>query len=231
MKSFGKKLLFSVLALVSGTTVALSQSTLKQLNTTSTESQSLYAFISQNGAESKETKTSSSDFERWNFAMSVALGIIPKPKGFDAYNSSFTYDFTFGANYNFTKSFYVGARIGYGSFTSLVGGTPTYENQTHSILIPVELGAKLFVVPDNVALVPYAGLDFGFVVKSKATQGVGSNKTEIKVKGGDDVSARGRLGVRLKLWDFDLGGALVFPFSKKTYGEKGYPEVSLGFGF
>ena len=198
---------------------------------TATANQSPISTNGSNNGGNSEKKTNSSDFKRWNFVDAIAYGIVPKPDGVDVYTSSFNYDATIGFSYNVTKSFYVGARIGYGGTHVLIGGNLNYEYNTHSILIPVELGAKLFLVPDKVALVPNAGLDFGFVVKKTASQGVGSNKKKIKVEGGDNVGARGRLGVRLSLWGFNLGAAMVFPFSKKIYGEKSYPELSLGFGF
>lgn len=273
MKFFGKKLLFSVLVLVSGAAVAYSQNTVKHVvdrgetlqsiaqrygttvdkiielnpdaaqivylgmelqipvtqvasSKTTIANQSTSPTNSSYYRDNREARLNSSDFQRWDFVTSAAYGIIPKPEDININSASI--DFTFGFNYNFTKSFYGGARIGYGVTQVCLGERINLEHQTHTIDIPLEVGVKLFIAPDKVALVPNAGLDFGFVVKNKATQGTGSNKKEVK-QDGDNIAARGRLGVKLSLWGFNLGCALVIPFSKKTYGEKSYPEVSIGF--
>ena len=207
-------------------------------NGTNTDSQTLNSNNSSYNDNSRNvSNSSSSDFRRWDFAMSIGYGFIPTEDDPNVRGSSFTYDATIGANFNITKSFYVGARIGYGlsNVNMLIGGPGNYLGVTannHLILIPIETGYKLHILPEKISLVPYAGIDMGFTVKSTIEQGIGTDTEKKDNEDADTFCARGRVGVRLGLWGFNIGGAYVFPFNKNVFGDNsGYPEVSIGFGF
>lgn len=174
------------------------------------------------------------DFKKWNITYSLSYGFLPKPKGEGVSGSSFSFAMVAGANYNFTKQLYAGARIGYyyANYNNLirygVGNSTNIIIDNHYIYLPVEAGYRLYL-NNNIALVPYAGLDFSYIVKSKQEEGLGSNKTKKSVKPKDRFDVNGRIGMRISLWGFALGGAYVVPFGD-NYGDcDGFFEVSLGF--
>lgn len=176
------------------------------------------------------------DFSRWDFAFNIGYGFLPKPKEKGVTGTNFSYMFTFGANYNVTKLFYVGARIGYNfvNHNALLHKDGEYLNlvtNNYMASIPVEAGYRFYLSDEKIALVPYAGVDFNYVVKCKQEVGLGSNKEKKTVKPENRFGANARVGLRLKLWGFDLGGSYVFTLDKNFGENDGYPEISIGFGF
>ena len=58
-------------------------------------------------------------------------------------------------------------------------------------------------------------------------------ETSEDLKIGGKIGVGGRVGLRLLLWGFNLSGTYVFPFNdkqKQFFGEKSYPELTIGFG-
>lgn len=199
--------------------------------------QSENALVTQAEANQNVSSTNVSnkdnDFRKWNIAYSLSYGFLPKPKGEGVSGSSFSFAMTVGANYNFTKQLYAGARIGYYTTnfnTSIRYGIGNHTNvitDNHCIYLPVEAGYRIYL-NKNIAFVPYAGLDFSYIVKSKQEEGLGSNKTKKSVKPKDRFDTNGRIGMRISIWGIALGGAYVVPFGD-NYGDcDGFFEVSLG---
>ena len=177
------------------------------------------------------------DFRKWTFVGRIAYGILPKPEGEGVSGTNHSLSFSLGAEYNINKSLYVGARIGYSSVNinnlKHMGGAEWQNTETsnHMITLPIEVGYKFHLVEEKVMLTPYAGLDFNFAVKSTSEQGIGSDKDKKSIDPSDRFGANGHIGVRVGLWEFDLGCTYVFSFDD-SYGEDdGFPEISLGFTF
>lgn len=204
-----------------------------------TNTQSLNStVISHNDNANEEPNSNSSDFDRWAFALDFGYGFIPKPDVPNTSGSSYTYSATAGANYYFTKYFFVGARVGYcnsQNSTTIRMDVGDYQRITvnsHFIKLPIETGFKLPIWPNKISLSPYVGVDMHFLVKATCETGLGSNTEKEDIENGDTFQANGKAGIRLSLWGFNLGCAYVYPFQKKGFGDNsGFPEVSLGFGF
>ncbi len=191
----------------------------------------------QNSSETLSDSQKTNDYDKWNFVTSVSYGFPPKPEGEGISGSSFTLGMTAGANYNITKSFYVGARIGYNfanTNTLLRMGIGNYQNHivdNSMIILPVELGYRLYFVKDKVALTPFAGLDVNYLVKCKAETGIGSNKEKKTIKPDERFGVNGRVGVKLNIYGFNLGASYVFSFDDNYGDNDGFPEISIGFEF
>lgn len=176
------------------------------------------------------------EYDKLDFTATIAYGLVPKTEGVSSSNN-FTYAMTAGINYNISKSFYVGARIGYSlahTNTSYSVGIGSYHNtttDTHMLTLPVETGYKLYLVKDKVALIPYLGLDVNCGLKCKIEQkdNYSSEKKNAKIK--DRFGVNGRIGVRFNLWGFDIGCAYLFPFNDTFGDNSGFPEISIAFGF
>lgn len=175
------------------------------------------------------------DFYRWSFVGSIAYGILPKSKEECVSGSNFTLLFSLGANYNITKSFFVGARIGYNTVntnTLLHSGVAEYYNvitNNHMIFMPLEIGYKFCLKDNEIALVPYAGTDINCIVKCTTETGVGTHKEKRTIDPDKRLGVNGRIGLRLSLYGFSVGGSYVLSFDD-NYGEnKGFPEISIGF--
>lgn len=174
---------------------------------------------------------------RWSYVLNVAYGFVPKPKGGDVSGSSFSFSMSVGANYYINNSLYVGARIGYGMSNinmSIHSGVAQYQNiinDTHMVILPVEVGYKLHLNEDKIMLTPYAGVDVNCVVKCTKESGLGSNKEKVSVDPPKRFGVNGRLGLRMNLYGFCLGGAYVFSFDDNYGDNSGFPEISIGFEF
>lgn len=172
------------------------------------------------------------DFKKWNWAMSISYGFLPKVEGTSGTNNALA--MTVGANYNIDKSLYVGARIGYSSANTNISqmiGPGNYshsETNSHFIALPIEVGYKLYLIQDKYFLAPYTGLDINFAVKCTTKQGTGSNK-EGKSVNPNKLGVNGRIGLRINIGEFCLGGAYVFSFDKNYGDNNGFPELSIGF--
>ncbi len=172
------------------------------------------------------------DLKKWNGAMSISYGFLPKVEGTSGTNYALA--MTVGANYNIDKSLYVGARIGYSSANTNIsqmiepGNYFHSEMNSHFIALPIEVGYKLHLIQDKYFLAPYAGLDINFAVKCTTKQGTGSNKEEKSVNP-NKLGANGRIGLRINIGSFCLGGAYVFSLDKNYGDNNGFPELSIGF--
>ena len=184
-----------------------------------------------------DIKSKNQPFPRWTGTASIAYGLIPKPKGSDVSGSSFAYSMSIGANYTVDNSLYIGARLGYGlTNTCLLMhlGVAQYESVTienHMVVLPIEIGYNWPLIKDKFELIPYGGVDLNYCVKSTKKEGVGSNATKESYKPKDRLGVNGRIGLRLNLYGFYLGGSYVFSFDKNFGENDGYPEISIGMTF
>lgn len=161
-------------------------------------------------------------YENWTASFAIGYGFIPKAEGADG--SSYTYTVNLGANYNITNSFYVGARIGYtGLFTSAARMNTKY----HMISLPTEVGYRWFL-SESIALVPHAGLDFNCALKGTMELGTGSNKTKTKLDIDNRLGVNGRIGLKINIRGFTVGGSYILSLDKNFGDNDGYPEISIG---
>lgn len=177
-------------------------------------------------------------YPKWSGGINAAYGFPPTEYNKnDTRGSIYTLSFSFHTNYHFNKLFYIGSGIGYNSFgtsTLISLGVANYKDistSTDILFLPLEIGSNLYLIKDKVALVPYAGIDINYTVKSTKEEGLGTNKKKESVDLNKRLGANGRIGLRLNLWGVYLGGSYLFSFDD-NYGEnKGFPEISFGFLF
>ncbi|MCM1532834.1 MAG: hypothetical protein NC114_11290, partial [Ruminococcus flavefaciens] len=82
--------------------------------------------------------------------------------------------------------------------------------------------------------IPYGGFDFDICLKGTAESGTGSHKDKVNLKCGGKVGIDARVGLRANVGGFTVGGTCVIPLSDKEkffFGDKAYPEISIGWGF
>ena len=177
------------------------------------------------------------NFSRWSYGMSFGYGFMPTEDADDVSGHNFTYSMSFGANYNVNHSLYVGARLGYAtSNINLMLHTDIAQHQNiitnnHYIILPIEVGYKLHLNEDKIMLIPFAGIDINYVVKSTTETGLGSNKKKESNDPDNRLGVNGRLGLKLSLFGFYIGGSYIFSFDDNYGQNNGYPEISIGFGF
>lgn len=142
--------------------------------------------------------------------------------------SAYAYSATAGVNYYFTDAFYAGARIGYNSSNFSDQGI---ESAAHILMIPIETGYAFATQDQKFAVVPFTGFDFNIGL---------TGKTKIKNVGDYDMKIGGKIGVafdlglRVRLWGFNLSGSYHIPLNDRQeayFGKDGYFKISLGFGF
>ena len=90
---------------------------------------------------------------------------------------------TIGGNYHFTKSFYVGAQIGYNSYfyNKHFGreyGNMTVDTDMHFIYLPLETGYKFMSNNGKWGIIPFAGLGLNIGLKGKTKIDYGKNNEE-----------------------------------------------------
>lgn len=171
------------------------------------------------------------DFKKWDIVGRIGYGFLPKVEGASSSGNG-VMTFNLGANYNFSKSFYLGAKIGYtGSFTSAYWreGNISIDTDNDFISIPIETGYRIYFGDTKFALVPYAGLDFNIVVKSTVETGVGSEKEKQSVDPKSRLGVNGRLGMKIGYNGYYLYGSYVFSFDDNFGDNSGYPEVGIAF--
>lgn len=171
------------------------------------------------------------DSEALYGAMELGYGFIGK--------NDFAYKITIGGNYHFTKSFYVGAQIGYNSFymndfTILKPGYVDVETDMHFIYLPLETGYKFMSDNGKWGIIPFAGLGLNIGLKGKTKIDYGkNNEKENKLKIGGKLGFEGRIGVHISIYGFILTGSYHLPLNSKQeafFGEDAYPELAIGFG-
>ena len=175
--------------------------------------------------EQKENKADLVRFGKFGIGFEIGYGFLDNGGGS---GSAFAYSVTAGANYYFTDAFYAGARIGYNSSNLTVQGL---ESTAHILMIPIEAGYAFATKNQLLAVAPFAGFDFNIGL---------TGKTKIKNGGDYDMEIGGKVGVafdlglRVRLWGWNLSGSYHIPLNdrqKGYFGEDGYFKVSLGFGF
>lgn len=201
---------------------------------------SAHAFPEENSsqeASSKNESTGGDEYSKWVITGGLAYGIIPSPKVEGVYSRPWSFGATIGANYNFTKSFYVGARIGYNSVNSVMGmklDVGSYKNintTAHVITLPVETGYRWYFFKDKIALVPYLGIDMNCAVSTNIETKDGSEVEKESVKPANPFGVNCRVGARLSLWGLSVGFAYLFTFDKNYGDNVGVPEISISWGF
>ncbi len=172
------------------------------------------------------------DYAKWRYGLRFTYGFLPKPEQEDVNGNAYIFTVSVGANYYFTKSIYAGARFGYANSQSIssmrIDGYQNFKQQSHAIILPLEVGYDYFLVEDKVSVVPYAGIDINCVVKSTMETGVGTDTEKESIDIDNNFSACGRVGLRFNLWGLELGGSFVLPFGDQYGEKKGFPEISLG---
>lgn len=161
-----------------------------------------------------------------NFVVNMEIGlsfIANKP-----IDESFGFTFTTGANYFFTKSAYAGARIGVNSVSST-----SYEakSSAYFLMIPLEAGYAFCTSNEKLAVIPFCGFDFNIGIKGKTEI---RNYDDVKLDIGGKIGVDACVGLRFRLWSFNLSGAYHIPLNDKQkgfFGKDPYLHVSLGWGF
>lgn len=159
--------------------------------------------------------------------------------GFGFIEDAGAFKFTIGGNYHFTKSFYVGAQIGYNGYfyNKYFGreyGNMTVDTDMHFIYLPLETGYKFMSDNGKWGIIPFAGLGLNIGLKGKTKIDYGkNNEEENKLKIGGKLGFEGRIGVHISIYDFILTGSYHLPLNSKQeafFGEDAYPELAIGFG-
>lgn len=197
---------------------------------------SLIAIIS--GTDIALAQTGDSSSPRFSFAIQCQYGFIPAHNDDKTHNNTYSFDFTVGANYWFTdieQGFYAGARIGYRS-----GGLSGYYKDSYSRLItnitqyaidvPIEVGYSFASSNKLMALSPYVGIDLSYIVGGKTKTKGGDVNNDKKVK--KDLDPSLNIGVRLRLYGFNIGGAYNYQLKENIFGQReGYFSINIGYGF
>lgn len=167
-------------------------------------------------------------FQKWTVVGELGYGFI---------DDAFAYKATMGFTYSLTKSFYVGAQIGYNSFNynKYLRGYGTVESNAHFITLPLEVGYKLMTDNGKWGIIPFAGVGFNIGLKGKTIMNEHlDNRHGEDIKIGGKLGMEGRLGVRASIYIFNITGSYHLPLNSKQesfFGEDAYPELSIGWGF
>lgn len=162
-----------------------------------------------------------------DFAMQIKYGFLKKP--LYANNRPFTYAFTIGVNYWFTRKFdgpFAGAMIGYDSSTSIQIG---YKIESHFISIPLCGGYSLSLNSPKFGITPYMGVSSKFCIKSTM-----ENDNGDKLKYDKNFAIDFNLGIALRVYEFNIFASYTFPLTDDTkdyFGDDAYFGVGIGFGF
>lgn len=192
-------------------------------------------------SDPKDVKQSDNDIDSstpgFSFAIQGQYGFIPAHNDDKTHNNTYSLDFTVGANYWFTeveKGFFAGARIGYNS-SGLSGtyhdGSYTHVNSTqYAIVLPIEVGYSFAASNKLWALSPYIGLDLNYVVGGKSKTKDYNVDHEVKIK--KDFYPYLKVGGRLRLYSFNIGGAYNYSLKENMFGQKeSYFSINIGYGF
>lgn len=151
--------------------------------------------------------------------MSIGYGFVD--------SDGYTYEATFGVNYEFAQNLYIGARIGYlGGGSHFYDQGMTFDSNMHFISIPLELGYTL-VNEQKYGIVPFVGLGFNIGLSGDAE--INNYETDLEI--GGDLGVDGRAGLRLMLSGWTISGTYHFPLNNNQegfFGEDAYPELSIG---
>lgn len=175
----------------------------------------------------------------YEFCMQISYGFLSNEEGTEG--TSFAYAITVGINYYpfiKGKGLFVGGRIGYNSanyicWSSIPGyGYETSKRETHLISLPINAGYSFTNENKTLGISPYLGFQFDVSVKStEKLKGVVDRKEKYKA-GKFGISLN--LGAAIRLYDFNITAFYALPLTKweKNYfGEDGYFNVGIGFGF
>lgn len=216
-------------------TISTPTTTLEQTLTQSTDSE-------QTTNQGNYNENAYVDGAGWGFGMILEYGFLPKAEGVGGGN--WTYGFTVGGNYYFTsvgKGLFAGVRIGYNSanyytYKNKIGSSVTNQLSSNFISIPLCAGYAFSQNDNRFAITPLAGIDINCCVSGNEKAKVYDHgysetvKNKLKKKTGFDA----RLGVQLRLWEFNIGASYVIPLDKGNkyyFGDDGYIAVNIGWGF
>lgn len=166
----------------------------------------------------------STDNGGWKFLGDLGFGFVSK--------HTKTYRAELGMNYYFQEDYkgvFAGAGLGYtGCFTSGHEGTTSYSTDINILTIPLIVGYAVSSDDKKFALTPLGGIDLNIRLSGKTKVG----NESYDMNGGDRLTVSARLGVAIRLWEFDIIGAYMIQLSDKQTGSKdSYPMVSIGWGF
>lgn len=175
-------------------------------------------------------------FERWNAINNVAYGLMPKTKAEGISGSSFALFMSFGANFNISNSVYIGARLGVSNISCKIVNYSledplSINSSSWGILIPVEVGYNFHLIERKFMLTPYAGIDFNYVIKNTLEKGWGKDKDKESIVPDKRFDAYGRIGLRLTIHQFYVGGSYLYSFNDSFDNSNGIPEISIGYIF
>jgi hypothetical protein len=164
---------------------------------------------------------SADDYEgtsRTRFAIDIGYGFL---------DDGFAYQFTVGANYTAIADLYVGGKIGYNSANYQGDRTTTTSNL---LMIPIEAGYVFANSNRNLAISPHLGFDFNIGLSGKYKDERNPSQSS-KLKIGGKFGVDFKIGVRINLYGFIIGGGYHMPLNnrqKKYFGTDAYPEISIG---
>ena len=167
-----------------------------------------------------KSRSSSSNYFNPGFipAMEIGYGFI---------DDGYAYSITIGANYEFVKNLYAGARIGYnGVGYSFYEYGISFNSNAHLLSIPFELGYTI-VTENKFGVVPFVGLGFNVGLGGKTEV----NDYDVDLEVGGKLCVDARAGLRLMLAGWTISGTYHFPLNEKQeefFGVDAYPEISIG---
>ena len=174
----------------------------------------------------------------WEISYELGYGFLKKEEG--ANGSAYEYRATFGANYVLPYGLYSGIRIGYNSsnyYSYAYANKVSYSGEItcHLLCIPLELGYRAtFNSAKTAGIAPFAGIDLNVGLSGKQKVKINKDEESVDLKIGGKIGIGARIGLRLLIWGFDVTGSYVFPLNDKQkgyFGEKSFPEISIGCGF
>lgn len=159
-------------------------------------------------------------YSKWTFSCEIGFGFLDPGDN----SSASAFEATLGANYFFSH-LYCGARVGYLGADYFNRAGDTYVNY---LAFPTEVG---YAFGNNkIALVPYGGLNFDLGLNGKyESKDEGTRKINIS----GDLGVSLRLGLRVRIFAFNLSAAYTIPLNddQKKINEEPYFAVSFAFGF
>lgn len=173
----------------------------------------------------KEEKNANVDeediYDGWVISMEIGYGFLDHL----SYSSAFAYEVSAGVNYYFSN-LYCGARVGYLGANYY---SRELDTEMNLLVLPTEVGYALG--GHNFAVIPYGGFNFDMGLNGKhKIRDYGKKKIDIS----GDFGVSLRLGLRIRLWGYDLSASYIIPINdeqKRIFNDEPYFGITLGFGF
>ncbi len=196
---------------------------------------SLIAIIS--GTDIAFAQTGDSSSPGFCFAIQCQYGFLPSQNVGATHSTSYSLDFALGANYWFKdveRGLYAGARIGYcgaglNGYSS-DGSHTRIKTTQDAIVLPIEVGYSFAGNNKLWALSPYAGIDLNYVIGGKSKTKGSDVDSDVEIK--KELYPYVKVGGRLRLYGFNIGGAYNYPLKDDILGQReGYFSINIGYGF